>query len=71
MKIRLLNCDGYAGMEQVVFPVEVDAVIDAGGYATVPESELTRIGCSDAFEDSCWPFGPFWPFGPSSWEKAE
>lgn len=68
MKIRLLNCDGYDGMEQVVFPVEVDAVIDAGGYATVPESELTRIGCSDAFED---PYDPFWPFGPDSWEKAE
>ena len=65
MKIRLLNCDGYAGMEHVGFPVEVGAVVDAGGYATVPESELTRIGCSDAFED------PFWPFSPSSWEKAE
>ena len=68
MKIRLLNCDGYAGMEHVVFPVEVDAAVDAGGYATVPESELTRIGCSDAFEDLD---DPFWPFGPSSWEKAE
>lgn len=68
MKIRLLNCDGYAGMDHVGFPVEVDAVVGASGYATVPESELTRIGCSDAFEDLD---DPFWPFGPESWEAVE
>jgi len=62
MKIRLLNCDGYAGMEHVKFPVEVDAEVAPSGTADVPEGELHRIGCSDAFED------PVWPFSPESWE---
>ena len=67
MKIRLLSDDGYMGMDNVKFPVEVDAEVD-GICATVPESELHRIGCAEEFED---PDDPFWPFYGSSWEKAE
>lgn len=65
MKVKLLNDDGYAGMENVNFPIEVEAEVYGSGYASIPESELRRLGCSDAFED---PDDPFWPFGPSSWE---
>ena len=68
MKVKLLNDDGYAGMENVNFPIEVEAEVSGSGYASIPESELHRIGCSDAFWD---PDDPFWPFGPSSWEVVE
>ena len=70
MKIRLLNCDGYVGMEYVKFPAEVDAeVVEVAGgvLAIVPESEMHRIGCSDAFSD---PDDPVWPFCRGSWEAV-
>lgn len=68
MKIRLLNSDGYAGMDGVKFPVEVSSRGN-GGERYVHERELKRIGCDmDCFED---PDDPVWPFGPESWEAAE
>lgn len=66
MKIRLLNSDGYFGMEHVRFPVEVDAVVDAGGKALVSCAELYRIGSKPYFG----PSGAYC-FTSSSWEAAE
>lgn len=65
MKIRLLNSDGYFGMEVVEFPVEVEAEID-GGNALVSCAELYRIGSKPYFG----PSGAYC-FTSSSWEKAE
>jgi hypothetical protein len=69
MRIRLLNDGGYAGMERVKFPVEVEAEAEVaeGGSVVVPESEMHRIGCADYFDD---PDGPFWPFYGDSWEAV-
>jgi len=66
MRIRLLNDAGYMGMEYIEFPVEVEAEVN-GPCATVPESEMHRIGCAGAFED---PDDPFWPFYGNSWEAV-
>lgn len=55
MKIKLLNDGGYDDMENVNFPVEVDAVeykdgSDVDGY-DVLGSELIRVGANeDGFE---------------------
>lgn len=59
MKIRLLNNGGYAGMENVIFPVEVDAMIRISN-CLVSNDELRRIGVDMLqFID---PDDPWWPF---------
>lgn len=65
MKIRLLNSDGYFGMEVVEFPVEVEAEI-TDGRAYVTYDTLVTIGADgDSFFDMphC--------FSAESWEAAE
>ena len=65
MKIRLLNNSGYCGMEDVVFPVEVEANT-RDGRVYVPNRELYRIGAThgfDALQAYCFP--------QHSWEIAE
>lgn len=68
MKIRLLSNGGYAGMDEVKFPVEVEAEVAERGLALVPETEMHRLGRADYFED---PDDPVWPFHQDSWEAAE
>ena len=67
MKIRLLNNPGYCGMEDVVFPVEVEVEANTrDGRVYVPNRELYRIGATRGFDVRavyCFPQG--------SWEKAE
>lgn len=65
MRIRLLNNGGYAGMENVVFPVEVDSVINISHYR-VSNDEMQRIGANmNYFID---PNDPWWPFIPEAGE---
>jgi hypothetical protein len=57
MKVRLLNDGGFFGLQQVKFPVEVEAtsvITDAGNEAYgVPYSELIRIGANaKSFDDT-------------------
>lgn len=69
MKIRLLNDDGYMVLEDVNFPVEVEAEERASGYVYVKTDELVRIGGdSDLLDD---PDDQTWPFCPESWEAIE
>lgn len=50
MKIRLMNDAGYGDMENVKFPVEVEAAQKRGYYSVLRE-ELYRIGATpDSFE---------------------
>lgn len=65
MKIRLLNNPGYLGMEDVVFPVEVEADI-ADGRAWVTYDTLVAIGA-----DSGSFFEQPHSFPQESWEAAE
>lgn len=65
MKIRLLNDNGYIGMGDVVFPVEVEAEID-GCDAYVPREELYRIGSKPYFDTLS-----SYRFPLQCWEKAE
>lgn len=58
MKIKLLNDGGYGDMENVVFPVEVEAT-DWGGLGfDVSGAEIIRIGGDregwHSFEDYFW-----------------
>lgn len=65
MRIRLLNDDGYIGMGDVVFPVEVEAEI-TDGMALVAYDTLVTIGADgDSFFDMphC--------FSAGSWEAVE
>lgn len=65
MRVRLVNDNGYRGMDYVDFPVEVEATRNRHGVS-VHYNELTRIGAdSAAFYD---PEDPDWYFGPDSWE---
>lgn len=65
MKIRLLKNPGYVGMDDVEFPVEVEAEVrDLNVY--VPNRELYRIGATRGFDGLsayCFP--------RESWEAAE
>ncbi|QHJ79732.1 MAG: hypothetical protein [Caudoviricetes sp.] len=45
MKIKLLNDGGYGDMENVKFPVEVEAEIKHG-YYNVSKEELYRVGAA-------------------------
>lgn len=65
MKIRLLNDAGYRGMEDVVFPVEVDAEI-RNGKAFIPSRELYRVGATCGFD-----IMPEYCFPPTVWGYAE
>lgn len=65
MKIRLLSNPGYRGMEDVVFPVEVEAEIREGS-ARISGKELYRAGASHGFDGL-----PAYCFPPAVWEAAE
>lgn len=68
MKIRLLNAGGYCGLEDVDFPVEVEAETRATGYCEVSSEELQRVGGdAEVLND---PDDQSWPFGPESWEAV-
>lgn len=59
MKIKLLNDGGYAGMGDVKFPVEVEAMKDGELYQ-VNQDEIIRVGGDsemfDGFDNPYWPF---------------
>lgn len=51
MKVRLLNAGGFGGLEQVLFPVEVEAEPHYLGKGAVKVwgYELYRVGASGGF----------------------
>lgn len=69
MKIRLLNDGCYWGLEDVEFPVEVQAEDRHTGYCDVTTDELCRVGGDPTVLDD--PDNQTWPFGPESWEAVE
>lgn len=47
MKVKLLNDGGYGDMENVRFPVEIDARPGANsGYVLITRDELYRVGAT-------------------------
>ena len=53
MKVRLLNSGGYAGMDNVKFPVVVDADGCSGNMCEVSGGELINAGaCAYAWDES-------------------
>lgn len=46
MKIKLLNDGGYGDMDEVKFPVEVEAAcgLSSPGYVVISKEELYRVG---------------------------
>lgn len=59
MKIKLLHDGGYGGMENVKFPVEVEATDWLGLGFDVPGSELIRVGATAKFWDRTKSY--YWP----------
>lgn len=55
MKVILLNDGGYIGLENVEFPVEVEASRDPSGYlARVSKIELVKVGADGVcFDVKC------------------
>lgn len=58
MRVLLKNNGGYAGMEFVQFPVEVEATRKYAGCHSVTMDELVRIGADPCFFDDTetWQF---------------
>lgn len=57
MKVRLYNRDGYRGMEDVKFPVDVEAELAVKGeYYAIRGEELVRVGADKAILHSPVPF---------------
>lgn len=52
MKINLLKDGGYGDMENVKFPVEVEAKPSNDGFGfDVPSAELVRVGATEVWWD--------------------
>jgi len=49
IKVRLLNNGTYDGLEDVTFPVEVDAYVHNDTIMEIPYKELLRIGGSEEY----------------------
>lgn len=60
MKVILLNDGNYKGLESVKFPAEVSACEINNVYASIPTSEIVRIGGVEADfndkDDQTWQF---------------